>query len=111
MGVRYYKAVSSKPRTQSVQRRRAPYVKMSQEARSLLNIRRHKAAVRFQQDIDVSHEKFLETAASIAGKHGKSFQNVQFSLHRGRSGLTRQYRKKTTAWNAWIWKQARVTST
>jgi len=110
MGVRYHKAVSSKPRSQGV-RRRAPYVKMSQEARSLLNVRRHKAALRFQQDIDNSRDKFLESAANIAEKHGKSVQNVQFNLHNGRSGLTRQHQNKTSAWNAWVWKQAQESGT
>jgi hypothetical protein len=110
MGVHYHKAVSSKPHSQGV-RRCALYVKMSQEARFLLNVRHHKAALHFQQDINNSREKLLETAATIAKKHGKSMRNVQFDLHSGRSGLTHQHQNKTSPWNAWVWKQAQESGT
>jgi hypothetical protein len=110
MRICYHKAISSKPRSQGV-RQRAPYVKMSQEARSLLNVRRRKAALRFQQDINNSHDKFVESAANIAEKHGKSVQNVQFNLHNGHSSLTRQHQNKTSTWNAWVWKQAQESGT
>jgi hypothetical protein len=105
MAIHYYKAVQPKARTQST-RRRAPHVKMSKEAHVILNVRRRTVATQFHQEIDDTNDHLLKSAATIAEKHGKSLRNVQFSLSGGHGSLTHQHHNKSSAWNAWVWKNA-----
>jgi hypothetical protein len=106
MGIRYYNATQSRSRTQA-KRKHTPHVKMSKEARALLNIRRRTVAIKFRKEIDDVHDYILKSTSAIAEKHGKSLRNVEFNIGSGRSGLTRQHPNKTSAWNAYVHDQSK----
>ena len=106
MGIRYYNAGQSRPRTQG-KRKRAPHVKMSKEARALLNIRRRSVATQFHKEIDEVHDYILKSSSAIAEKHGKSLRNIQSNVSGGRGSLTRPSHNKTSPWNAWVHEQSK----
>lgn len=85
-------------------RRHAVRVKLSQEARKILKIKRHEKHVSYHTDLAEAWRKLDEIKETLAVKYSKSLQRVACDLHSGRGTLTKGFRQKTSAWNAFLWK-------
>jgi hypothetical protein len=103
MRARFYNAPSKPVRPQGISRNRAR-TQLSTEARGEVNTRRREAQQQYRKAIDEAWAKIDEFTQGIAANHHKSLRRVQGELHMGRT-LARIKRKKSNAWNAFLWKK------